>query len=111
MSYTGTCPVCHRKFSDCECNWTTVEPIEKPPPESIVEVVWEDAAFDAAYMQPKSIAALKPITRRNIGYLIRDEPDTVVLTQGVMQNFCQGEVSYDGYLIIPRGMIMGIRKL
>ena len=24
MSYTGTCPACYKKFSDCECKWATV---------------------------------------------------------------------------------------
>ena len=25
MSYTGTCPVCYKQFSDCECPWGSAE--------------------------------------------------------------------------------------
>ena len=73
--------------------------------EKIVEVIWIDAWADQATMSRDAVKEAKPITRTNVGYLLRDD-DCLVMTHGLV-----GDNEIDMLFTIPRQMILGVREL
>ena len=77
----------------------------------IVEIIWIDAWSDEAHLKIEAIADFNPITRQNVGLLIENTGERVVITSGLIQNVFPGETLIDGILVIPRGMIKEINHL
>ena len=74
----------------------------------LVEIVWYDAASDDAIYSKEEVETFKPITRRNVGYLLKDDGDYITITYGEIDF---EEKRYDHPLSIPKSMITGILRL
>lgn len=71
----------------------------------IVEIVWTDAVSDDGHIPEDAVLDLKIVTRRNIGYLIKEDSNQVTIAFGKL-NF---EVyKYDHPLSIPMKSIESI---
>ena len=78
-----------------------------------VEVIWVDAWSDTAQVKLKMLDDMKPVARRDVGYLIRANKKEVVLVGGIIEwsKTKEEEDLYENELIIPRGMIIKIIPL
>ena len=76
-----------------------------------VEITWLDAWSDEAHLEMDAPTNLAAVERQNIGYLIKDDEDKVIITQGTINNFFHEKVFVDGFVIIPRGVIQRVKVL
>jgi len=73
----------------------------------IVEVIWIDAyTYDSAHLPWKAVEDAKPITRTNVGYVLRDDKEFLVMTFGII-----GDDEFDMLFTIPKQMITVIKEL
>lgn len=76
-----------------------------------VEVVWLDAATEEAHIPLEEALKLTPIERSNVGYLLVEDNDRILLAYGILNNMFKGLTAYDYSMEIPKGMIVKIKKL
>ena len=76
-----------------------------------VEIYWLDAFSEDANLTIKAIREMKPLTRRNLGYVLYMDDDRVTITNGVIENLYHNDTGYDGALTIPRGMIIEVKEI
>lgn len=76
-------------------------------PYTLVEIEWKDAvSFDAWHTKEHFPT---PATVFTVGYLVKDDPDYVVLS---MSFGCSGkDEEFGPTFTIPRGMIQHVRRL
>ena len=103
-------------YPDEWTNFTGYWPPWEPsvPPMKIVKVIWFDAWGDDAQLVVDAVTDFEPIERRNVGYLIKDDEDKIILTQGIVENPYLEGLRIDGCVVIPKGMIKpvgGIEEL
>ena len=67
----------------------------------IVEVIWIDAWSDQAQMAISAAKDAKPMTRTNVGYVLRDDDSCLVMTFGLI-----GDNECDMLFTIPKQMIL-----
>jgi len=77
----------------------------------LVEVTWLDAMTEEAHIHREAVNALVPIQRRNVGYLLKLDDDSVVLCYGILENLYKGKTAFDMVMVIPKGMVLDVRKL
>ena len=77
----------------------------------LVKVKWLDAAFENAGQHAEQALAIKPIPRYNVGMLLHEDSEKVLLVFGVVDHGTPAEIVYDGVLVIPRGMVTEITRL
>ena len=76
-----------------------------------IQVDWLDAAGEAQHIPPEDAATLQPLLRANVGFLLDEREDAIILCAGVIldqDNQCMG---CEGTVVIPRGMIVSTREL
>ena len=76
-----------------------------------VEVHWRDAAFENAGQHRTEALAISPIERYNVGLLLHEDQEKVLLVFGVISHGAPDDAVYDGILVIPRGMVTSIVDL
>ena len=77
----------------------------------MVEITWLDACCEEGHVPPKAASEVKPLLRRNIGYVLEETEQYIIATVGFLENFYKGEVAYDMVFAFPRGMITEVREL
>ncbi len=78
----------------------------------IVMVEWIDAACEThGQLSLEAVEALTPLSRRNVGYLVREDKDKIVLSFGDIADKDHQCSAYDVSLVIPRGTIKSIKEL
>ena len=83
-----------------------------------VEIIWIDAVSDTSYLKFNAVDNLKAEVRVNIGFLIKEDEEKVIISSGIWaidsleadDSFIQ-ERFIDGYFLIPRQMIKAIKVL
>ena len=76
-----------------------------------VEVEWIDACSNDAHFDVEVATSIKPLARRNMGYLLADGKDKVTLCFGLIEDYHLQNVAVDDTLVIPRGMVLKIHRL
>ena len=74
----------------------------------IVEVIWQDARMEDNYLNEEGISGMKCLWRSNVGYLQREDDESVVISFGLVYD---NETIRDDNFIIPRGVVTEIRDL
>ena len=79
----------------------------------IVEVTWLDAWSSSDDAPVEAIEGLKPITRRNVGYLLNEDKDGIILAAGISEKAAVGEDAkrkdtFSDRILIPQGVIQGM---
>ena len=82
----------------------------------IVEVTWLDAWSEQDDVTIEALEGLKPIVRRNVGYLVRETEEEIILAAGVSEKTAKGDPlnpkdTLTERLLIPRGVIQQIVNL
>jgi len=75
----------------------------------IVEVIWLDAGLESAHMEIEHAREIKPMERKNTGYLLRSDREVVIVCFGSISD--KGMSVVDQTLIIPKKMVSEIRRL
>ena len=76
-----------------------------------VEIIWIDAVGDTSHLQFSAVDNLKAEIRANIGFLVKEDEEKVIISPGIWDDDLIQEQFIDGYLLIPRQMIKEIRML
>jgi hypothetical protein len=76
-----------------------------------VKIIWEDAWSDTAYLLADAAEHVSPAIRENIGYLLRNDNEVVVLTSGTVSNLFKGQTMIDGLHVIPKAVVKGVIDL
>ena len=79
----------------------------------IVEVTWLDAWSEQDDVTIEALEGLKPITRHNIGYLIQETEDVIILAAGISEKTAKSadmhaKDTFTERILIPRGTIQQI---
>jgi len=77
----------------------------------IVEITWIDACSEEARLNIQALQGIKPVTRKNIGFVVEEADTYIILSSGTLEDLYAGEMGFDGVLCIPRKMILGAKKL
>ena len=73
----------------------------------IVEITWLDAAGTSEDVSVDSAARIQPIKRSNVGYLLRENENEVVISWGFLYDDDKIDRS-DATKVLTRGMIQQI---
>lgn len=76
----------------------------------VVEVLWQDAVMEDDFRNPEAAVNQQPMNRRNVGYLVLDGEEKVIICYGILSEE-NGSVRYDDRFVIPKGMITSIKEL
>ena len=76
-----------------------------------VEVEWLDACSNDAHFSVEAATEIKPLARRNMGYLLADTKDKVTICFGIIEDYHLQNIAVDDTLIIPRGMVTKVHRL
>ena len=79
--------------------------------EQIVEIIWLDAGLESMQLSIEEAKILKPMPRKNIGYLIHQDEDKVILAFGFIEDSEKYKSVCDQILILPIGIVKTIRPL
>jgi len=77
----------------------------------VVEVIWLDACRENAILDREGFQDMPPLTRRNVGYLIKENEAEVTMSFGLIENIFKGNEGIDEAFTIPRGCITDIKEL
>ncbi len=77
----------------------------------VVEVFWVDAGFENSHLSEEQVKAITPLPRHNVGYLMVDDGEKVILCFGYIEDREHNEGVWDGALVIPRGMVLNVKPL
>ena len=76
-----------------------------------VEVTWEDAAFESEDLFEEVAKDLRPLVRSNVGYVVVDNADKLVISFGVIKDVDRDKEVCAAILVIPKRMIKDISYL
>lgn len=76
-----------------------------------VEVIWVDACIEEAHIPLSGAETLTPILRRNMGYVVHEDTEAMIILFGILENVWKGNSAGDVPLCIPKGMIKKIKEL
>ena len=76
----------------------------------LVMVRWVDTVFEDTCQHIVEAVKWAPVPRVNVGYLLRDGKDKVVLCFGLIEKDGEGPWC-DGIMAIPKGMVTEIKRL
>ncbi len=76
-----------------------------------VQVDWVDAAGEAQHIPPETAAVLQPLLRVNLGFLLDEREDAVVICAGLINDQDNKCVGCEGTVVIPKGMVLEVREL
>jgi hypothetical protein len=76
-----------------------------------VEIIWFDAWFQPSEMTYEEAEDLGIITRQNIGYLLKQDSDAVILASGKLEKIPGGQDSFCDFVIIPTSVVAKIIPL
>ena len=76
-----------------------------------VEVCWIDAWNDSEELTVNDAQALRPIKRRQVGYLLKQSDVAIVLAAGVYEKVPDGIDSFCDVVVIPMGIVTSVRVL
>lgn len=79
--------------------------------EVIIEVVWEDAFKEESSVPANFNTDVEPISRRNVGYLIQQTENVVVISSGILDNGYKGEKGFDGFEVFPWAIVKEVNVL
>jgi len=118
VNFTGTCPVCYKKFSDCECGylvggWFGDKMPQQPvyPTKPILYVRWIDAMNHQDRLFVSVMKAKELTTAETIGYLIHEDDEKIILAQNIYHIPETPEPSAENCMEIPKGTIQERREL
>jgi len=77
----------------------------------IIEVTWVDACLEEAHILLSGAETLTPLVRKNVGYVIHEDAEAIVILYGVIENAWKGNSASDIPLCIPKGMVKEIKEL
>ncbi|MFA5054025.1 MAG: hypothetical protein WC565_08190 [Parcubacteria group bacterium] len=77
----------------------------------VVQVDWLDAAGESQHIPPEEAATLQPLLRVNVGFLLDERDDAIVMCAGIIQDQDSQCTGCEGTVVIPKGMIQQVRKL
>ena len=76
-----------------------------------IEVTWLDAWHQTGETTLKEVADMKPLVRRDLGYLLKMSKAEVIIASGMVERIPGGEDSFVDISIIPRAMVKGILSI
>ncbi len=76
----------------------------------LVVVRWMDTVFEDTGQHIQEAVKTAPVPRVNVGYLLRDGKEKVVLCFGLVEKDGEGPWC-DGIMAIPKGMIVSVTRL
>ena len=82
--------------------------------DEIVEISWLDACCEGVNeMTLKDMDNLHPVPRKNVGYLIRQTDEEILISAGISHwsQVNDGDDCYTYSLTVPRGMLTGFKRL
>ena len=71
----------------------------------IVEITWVDACEDDGHIEIEGVKQIRPLERRNVGYIIDQNDEFVIIGWGVIHNFFKGLDACSNVFAIPKAMI------
>ena len=77
----------------------------------LVQIDWLDAAGESQHIAPEEAATLQPLLRVNLGFVLDDREDAIVICAGLINDPDNQCIGCDGTTVIPRGMIREVREL
>ena len=77
----------------------------------VVEITWLDACRENAILDKDVFDGMSPLTRCNVGYLIKENEAEVTISFGLIENIYKGNTGIDEAFTIPRGCITDIKEL
>lgn len=78
---------------------------------NIVEVFWLDAGLESLQLNKEDALLIKPLERTNVGYLLSDCDEKVILVFGIIEDRDKHGGVFDQTLVIPKGMVTKITTL
>ena len=81
-----------------------------------VEVIWNDAGYEAGEITESQIKSLHPIPRRHVGYLMRGDDSEVIFSCGITERSKASDEpdaqdTFELTFALPRGIIKEIKIL
>jgi len=76
-----------------------------------IEVIWVDACIEEAHIPLSGAETLTPLVRRNVGYVVREDAEAIIIQFGIIENIWKGNSASDIPLCIPKGMVKEIKEL
>ena len=76
-----------------------------------VEVSWIDAWNDSEEITAEHAQSLRPIKRRQVGYLLKQSDTAIVLAAGVYEQVPDGVDSFYDVTVIPMGIVTAVSVL
>lgn len=75
----------------------------------VTEVTWIDACSEDAMIDVTYIENMLPMERKNVGYIIRETEEYLILVSGNIFNVEKGIELYDHTLLIPKRMVKDVK--
>ncbi len=76
-----------------------------------VEVTWQDAGCERENLDFEQASKLHPVTRKNLGYLICDDDERVIICFGIIDD-CDKKMSCTSdTLVIPKGDVQELKVM
>jgi len=77
----------------------------------LVEVEWIDAGCETQNLSQEEALNLHGLTRRNVGYLLMDTEERVIICFGKIDDLDRHSGVLDTTLVIPRGIVRVVKPL
>lgn len=77
----------------------------------LVQIDWLDAAGESQHIAPEEAAILQPLLRVNLGFVLDERDDAIVICAGLINDPDNQCIGCEGTTVIPRGMIAEVREL
>ena len=72
----------------------------------IVRVIWQDAGLESMQLSHEEAVTIHPMLRENVGYVARDDSESIILVFGIINDRDKHATVYDQTLVIPQGMVV-----
>ena len=79
--------------------------------EKIVRVKWLDAGCESLQLNEEDAKKTSPMPRENVGYLLADNEEKVVVAFGIVEDRDRHIKVYDQTLVVPKGMVLEVKEL
>lgn len=79
----------------------------------ILEITWFDAWSETSELSEEGIDGMVSVTRKNVGYLMKEDEHDIVLSYGVTEwsKIGKDEDVFTDNLVIPKTLIVGMIRL
>jgi len=77
----------------------------------IVEVTWLDAGCEHEDLDIERAKEINPMPRRNVGYLVEDNEDKLVVCFGIIEDKDKKNSCTSDTLVIPKSIVLNIKPL